>query len=205
MLARCQSKGFSLIELAISMVIIGLLLGTGFAAFSRILSENKIRDDKMSIDSLKRHLITYAITHAGFPEPGDLNILPASFSGHITVNPFNKQYQVNIAPSLTTASTNSDKVIFCGNLKNLITTPPVAGSAPAICNHSTNSGETCTDSSLVAGVILSSGQDYTNNALNADAGTSYQWPGQTISKGYDDLVRAISLYDIAYYCNEELS
>lgn len=70
MLIRCQ-RGFSLAEMAIVLVIVGILMASGLGALSSQLSNQRIKETKQMIDRANESLLGYALSHNRLPCPAD--------------------------------------------------------------------------------------------------------------------------------------
>jgi prepilin-type N-terminal cleavage/methylation domain-containing protein len=68
-------SGFTLIELSIVLVIIGLLLGTGMAALSNFLARAQVTEAEKQLQHIEAALIGYTISQQQLPCP-DINDYP---------------------------------------------------------------------------------------------------------------------------------
>ena len=60
-------KGFTLIELAFVLVIVGLLLGLGAQLIPMLVTQNKLSDDRTRVKEAKTALIGYALATGRLP------------------------------------------------------------------------------------------------------------------------------------------
>jgi len=60
-------KGFSLIELSIVLVIVGLLMSAGVGIMNSVSKTSKIAKEKANLTIIKNSLITYAFSHGRLP------------------------------------------------------------------------------------------------------------------------------------------
>ena len=63
------TSGFTLIEMAMVLLILGLLLGSGLRLISTQLEQHKIRQTQLLLDEVRRALLGFAITHGRLPCP----------------------------------------------------------------------------------------------------------------------------------------
>jgi prepilin-type N-terminal cleavage/methylation domain-containing protein len=83
-----MARGFTLIEMAIVLVVIGLVVGGGLAAVGPVITSTKITETKAKLDTLEAALTLYAIQYSCLPCPAALNgdgtaqfVTPASGCG----------------------------------------------------------------------------------------------------------------------------
>lgn len=70
MLSRHQD-GFSLAEMAIVLVIVGILMASGLGALSSQLSNQRIKETKQMLERANEALLGYALSHNRLPCPAD--------------------------------------------------------------------------------------------------------------------------------------
>ena len=70
MLIRGQG-GFSLAEMAIVLVIVGILMASGLGALSRQMSNQRIKETKQMLERANEALLGYALSHNRLPCPAD--------------------------------------------------------------------------------------------------------------------------------------
>ncbi|MFK5969637.1 MAG: prepilin-type N-terminal cleavage/methylation domain-containing protein [Candidatus Marithrix sp.] len=63
------SPGFTLVEMSIVLIIIGFLIGGMFAPLSMQMNQQKIRDTKKTLETIKEALMGYAILNDRLPCP----------------------------------------------------------------------------------------------------------------------------------------
>ncbi len=63
------SQGFTLVEMSIVLIIIGFLIGGMFAPLSMQMNQQKIRDTKKTLETIKEALMGYAILNNRLPCP----------------------------------------------------------------------------------------------------------------------------------------
>jgi len=80
MVGRASERGFTLIEMAIVVVIIGLLLSGGLLAVSPVLQSSKVSETNARLERLEQALTVYVIQNGCLPCPADRAL--ASTSGN---------------------------------------------------------------------------------------------------------------------------
>jgi prepilin-type N-terminal cleavage/methylation domain-containing protein len=63
------SKGFTLVEMAIALLIMGLLLGGGLTVIGSQLEQQRIRDTQRLLDEARDAIIGYAVVNGRLPRP----------------------------------------------------------------------------------------------------------------------------------------
>ncbi|MDM8564783.1 prepilin-type N-terminal cleavage/methylation domain-containing protein [Candidatus Halobeggiatoa sp. HSG11] len=86
------SQGFTLIEMAIVMIIMGFLIGGLLMPLSMQMNQQKIKDTQKTLETVKEALIGYAILNGNFPCPN----LPPISNGKGTDHPcvLNKEGEI---------------------------------------------------------------------------------------------------------------
>ena len=74
MVRRVSGRGFTLIEMAIVVVIIGLLLSGSLLAVSPVIQGSKVSDTSARLDRLEQALTVYVIQNACLPCPADVGL-----------------------------------------------------------------------------------------------------------------------------------
>ena len=69
---RCLSKpfsrkGFTLIEMAFVLVIVGILVGLGAQLLPMLVKQNKLKDDRMFVKEVRTAIIGYALATGRLP------------------------------------------------------------------------------------------------------------------------------------------
>lgn len=71
MLLRAKSAGFTLIEIAIVLVVIGLLLSGGLVALGPVVENAQVTQTNNKLDKIEDALVLYAIQNSCLPCPSD--------------------------------------------------------------------------------------------------------------------------------------
>ena len=69
--SACCLGGFSLIEIAIVLVVIGLLLSGGLLAISPVVQQSKVNETKAKMARIDAAIQTYVIANGCLPCPAD--------------------------------------------------------------------------------------------------------------------------------------
>lgn len=73
-------RGFTLVELAIVLVVLGLIVGLGVPMLESLIKENQLNGDRSAVRRAREVLLGYAYEHGGFPRVYDKNyVLTLSF------------------------------------------------------------------------------------------------------------------------------
>ena len=67
-----SEQGFSLVEVAIVLIILGLLLGTLIKPLGSVYQQDKVRQAHTDLSNILEALVGYAITHARLPCPASV-------------------------------------------------------------------------------------------------------------------------------------
>ena len=66
---NCSENGFSLLEVAIALAILGLLLGTLVQPLGSVFQQEKVRRAKSDLETIREALIGFSIAHGRLPCP----------------------------------------------------------------------------------------------------------------------------------------
>jgi len=142
-----KSRGFTLVEIAIVLVIVGLILGTLAPLMVGLIKKDKLEDGRQTVQRARDEIIGYAMINSGR--------LPANISAiSHNVDPWDEQLILITAPGLSSSSVCSANSTSLG-----------------IIIYRAAGGGACSSGSLkqdVAFVILSKGPDY-NRQISAPA------------------------------------
>jgi type II secretory pathway pseudopilin PulG len=160
-------KGFSLIEIAIMLVIVGILVGLGAGMMGSVTKQAKIRESRKTIDAAVESLIGYGAANSVLPVSG-------SFPANVK-NPndaWTKPFYYVVHTGLTSTAGGG----VCGRKTSYFTVeicPDAACGTPTeTINH-------------VAFMVISGGGNYNNQTADSN----------TINSA-SDAVTTISIYDV---------
>ncbi len=185
-------KGFTLIELAFVLVIVGLLLGLGAQLIPMLVTQNKLSDDRTRVKEAKTALIGYALATGRLPfaslstngleTPNQYNgYLPWSTIGITGVDAFQTTLFYAVDFNLTTAGSVTQTVIG----KLISDTPPLPPNQKLYSDLG---------AVRVAFVVISAGQNrILNNPPNNINGNTFAAPSAPVTSNYDDILESESL------------
>lgn len=64
-----RQRGFSLIEIAIGLVVMGLLMGAGLALLGNQIEQQKVKDTQKALEEAKEALLGFAVVNNRLPRP----------------------------------------------------------------------------------------------------------------------------------------
>jgi prepilin-type N-terminal cleavage/methylation domain-containing protein len=207
-----SQKGFTLIEMAFVLVIIGILAGFGAQMIPMLVKQSKLKDDRELVKEAKNAIIAYAVATGklpyasgnanGLPTVGLLNgRLPWSTLGIRSTNAFQMTLSYAVDWHLTPGGTYT---VTKASLNSLIAAPP-----PKNQNLYTDFTDP-TGSVWEAFVVISAGDnrqidarnDKNGNGINgyidAGDGNVFESTSTTITSNYDDIVEAESITALAF-------
>lgn len=166
-------RGFTLVELAIIMVVIGLLIGLGAGVMGTLSKTAKYRESREIVDAAVESVISYA---AGTDYLPDVTT-PPTFSTIVRnptdafLQPLIYVWDANLAGSTKT---------ICGKKTSAITLAPAAGGTV----------------SNVAFIVISKGDDYTpDTTCGGPACTSAALAG-VVTESSNDIVKYVTLFEL---------
>ncbi len=223
-----NNNGFTLIELSIVLVIIGIMLSVGVGLMTSLTKTSKISKERKQLQTIENNLIAYALSRGRLPEAVDrtpptgirryLDYMAIDLST-ANIDSWVQPYQYAVTEQLT--ETNSQN--FCLNLyqfQNLYSwsgEPPNApcGSDTAICVTSTDPDDLNADNTdngriassgqgyYIAAYIFSSGEDRISSGKNRNTNFEYELASNRYDvDSRDDLVQELTFADLsAKICN----
>lgn len=194
-------SGFSLLEMSIGLVVIGILSGIGLPTASIYVNHYKHTEDKANIKQLNKLIVGYAMTRGGFPDPDVGDILPPGNIGMTGKNSYNTDVQYYANTLLTETATAQNFTTLCDTAKDILD-GTTASTTPAICNDVSDTDVNCTDSTVVAFVIVSSGKNKAMEHENGDADLEFENPTKRPNETneYDDVVASYGLPALVSEC-----
>lgn len=191
-------NGFTLIEFAFVLVLVGLLIGMGAELLPLLVKQNKLKENRMLVREVRTALVGYAtasgrLPYAASSENGVESIgrlsgyLPYAAIGIRGNDVYQKTLFYAVDPYLTETPDIDE---FKAHLSELIT--------------GTHTPDLFCDSGSVqaAFIVLSSGEnlsadspndDNSNGRIDIHDDNQFAPPGAPYSSGYDDILDAVSL------------
>jgi prepilin-type N-terminal cleavage/methylation domain-containing protein len=208
---RCLSKpfsrkGFTLIEIAFVLVLIGILAGFGAQMIPMLVKQSKLKDDRAMVKEAKNAIIGYAVATGrlpyaslstnGIPTAGRLNgYLPWSTLGINSKDVYQKTLFYAVDKNLIPAGSVTKAV-----LNPLIATPPLP-----VDNLYTDFP--APGAIRVAFVVISSGENRRvdsrndkngNGIIDPSDGNLFESSSTPITSTYDDILEAESMTHLAF-------
>lgn len=192
------NRGFTLIEVAFVLVIIGLLLGLGAQLLPMLVKQNKLKEDRQLVQEAKTALIGYALATGRLPYAGAgtnglettnrLNgYLPWSTIGFKSMDAYQTPLFYAVDFHLTASGSVTRTVIG-----PLIQTPPVQSD-----NLYSDNGYV-----RVAFIVISAGVNRRvdppndkngNGIVDSNDGNTFAAPSAPMTSSYDDILDSESM------------
>lgn len=199
--ANRRTLGFTLVEMSLVLVSIGVIMSVGLPITRVYVEHSKLSEDRIRIQEIKDVLIGYAMTRGGFPDPDAGDILPSSGIGASVKNPYAMDVQYYVHASLTESATAQSFTTLCDNAVDILD-GTIVDTDPAICNDVTDAYANCTDSTVMAFVIVSPGKNRVMEHENDDGDLEYENPAKKPNEpnDYDDVVASYGLPALINEC-----
>jgi len=190
-------KGFTLIEMAFVLVIVGILVGLGAQLLPMLVKQNKLKDDRIFVKEVRTAIIGYALA------TGRLPFASADINGSETANRLN-----GYLPWVTLGINGKDPyqtILFYSVESHLTTTTPATlkTTIGQLINGTPAPDLFCDNGNLkVAFVVLSAGENRRADSPNDDTGdglitngdnNQFASPGALIMSSYNDILETVSL------------
>lgn len=209
---RARQRGFSLIEIALVLVIVGLALGGIVSAIGPQLENKRINDTQKVLEEVKEALMGYAISNARLPKPATsatnglenpaacgvsdvvcTGLVPWTTLGVTKLDSWAKILRYSVTPAFTvapTAATAGTKIVqtrnAAGVLVNVATAEPAVIFSSGKLSFGTTDGGTAIPTQSAANTNL---DEITNNTASV---TFIQRPVNTATTAtggeFDDIV-----------------
>ncbi len=207
---KLGNDGFSIIELSIVLVVIGLLITVSVGVMNTLNKKSKITREKNNLKAIENSLISYALSRGKLPAP-DSGRLPYV---ELQYSPARKDvwglpYQYDVTDILTT--TNSQNIcVTLYLLDNLYSWYGKPANAP--CNASnmvcvTDTADGSNDGRIaspgngyyVAAYFSSMGEDHQSGGKNSNTNREYEMSSNPydVTQGRDDLVEELTFAELA--------
>ena len=109
------SKGFTLVEMAIVLLIVGLLLGGGLTVLTTQLEQQRVKDTQRLLDEVREALTGFAIANGRLPCPAPATAATGSALAGLEPNPLVVGGCANLAGVLPWATLGVNETDAWGN------------------------------------------------------------------------------------------
>ncbi len=194
-------RGFSLLELALILVVLGVMMALGVGVLSSIVKNNKMRETESILEQVRKSLVGYVMSNGRLPCPdadGDGQedsssgsctcSWPNCFLPYVTLNvrstdAYGRRLYYYVDDAFTTFTSLRG---FCVHALYITSTLQVS------------SNSNCSSGYYIAAIIISAGrQDANGDGLrldgeNADTDSCFVQESVPISNNYDDFAKELS-------------
>lgn len=109
-----RTRGFTLIEISIVLVVIGLLLSGGLLGIAPVLQSSRVTETNSKLDLIEDALILYALRNSCLPCPATGNLLSSNANIGLAVDDTQGAYQTACATD--TCTNNAQGIVPWRNL-----------------------------------------------------------------------------------------
>ncbi|MEA3290062.1 MAG: prepilin-type N-terminal cleavage/methylation domain-containing protein [Campylobacterota bacterium] len=178
-----NKKAFSLIELAIVIIIMAIIVGGFLNSGKTTLEKKRIEDTKTTLENIKQNMISYIAVTGNIPSTiNGKEILEADTFGTKDLDSFGMPIYYDVG----TQFVSSDDSNICKILTDI--------------NHTANfpqmTDESNTSKYSVVAVILSSGKNKVFDDINNDGNRTYYMKNNSYSENRDDLIEELTYYEL---------
>ncbi len=172
---KFSTQGFTLIELAMVLVIVGIVIGLGSNLTGLLMSATRVRETRDSLEANMQAIAAWASANNRLPPLIPIAPDSAGFGNTIRtpndawVQPYLYLYDANLAPTGTTSPT---KDTICGRRSTLLSLMDSKNPAATITNVAyllLSPGDDNKTSSTMGGVAVTSGGLSVATVINADS------------------------------------
>ncbi len=210
-------KGFSLIELSLVLVIVGMILSVGVGVMNSLTKKSKLTREKTNLSAIKNALVSYGLSHGRLPAanpPGELPFLEINFSA-AEKDVWGIPYRYDVTNILTTTTPKN----FCSTLYQLSNLYNWGNPYGGACNGSnivcvtdttdgSNNGRiaSTTQGYYIAAYISSNGENHTAGAKNSNNNREHEMLSNPfdVTVNRDDIVEELSFSELSdKACNDQ--
>ncbi len=175
-----KKNGFTLIEVAIVMVVLGLILGLGIPMMKMLMKQNKLTQNRTAVKEAKEALIGYAYANGKFPKYNGNYQLPYTLLGTRQSDAYGNTLVYDVNNALTSTTSVSD-----------------------LCKISSISGRPTVDGQSVVFVVISKGSDYKLDPANDTTNGTYENPSHPYNEQTaNDIVETYSFNELKKWCGD---
>ena len=197
---KTNKKAFTLIEMAIVMIILSIVIGSAISMNRASYQKNRLNETKESVYHIKRSILGYAAIHHRLPYPDsdtapdglenntatDLGYLPYIDLQTSSKDEFGMNYMYDANNSLFITNTATELCEILESIQNAAVTP-----YPRIANDDNSS------ISAVAAIVISKGIDKVLTGKNDDNSRTYEMRSNTYdATTNDDFTIEITTYEL---------
>jgi prepilin-type N-terminal cleavage/methylation domain-containing protein len=212
--SRTRSGGFTLIEIAIALLIMGLILGGGLSVLSSQIEQQKVRDTSRVLEESREALMGFAAVNGRFPRPatsavnGAENVAPCATEAACTglipwatlgtakLDGWNKVIRYSVSPAFANSgfalTTPATKIILTRS--NVGALQPLANPVPVLVFSQGKNNFGTTDSGASIPNTSAGNIDEINNNTGTGSGVTFiqrtpvENPPAGLGGAYDDIV-----------------
>lgn len=209
-----DSGGFTLIELSIVLVIMGLMLTVAAGLMISLTQKSKISTERKQLESIENALIAYALTRGRLPQalvgppdcpPGEgcLDYMELGLST-ADRDSWGQPYQYAVSERLTQTTSIQNLCGVLYQLSRLSLSTSICSAGTAVCvtntNDTSDGGEIDPPSSgyHIAAYISSRGEDRESSGKNSNNNFEYEMASNPYHAKYrDDLVQELTFAELS--------
>jgi prepilin-type N-terminal cleavage/methylation domain-containing protein len=216
---KMNNRGFSLIELSLVLVIVGMILSVGVGVMNSLTKKSKLTREKVNLSAIKNSIISYGLSHGRLPvanPPGELPYLELNISS-AQKDVWAQPYRYDVTNILTSANPQNYCVIIyqLANLLSINWGNPYGGACNAsniVCVTDTTDASdngsiaSTTQGYYIAAYISSNGADHKAGAKNSTVNREHEMSSNSydVTMQRDDIVEEISFTDLSNKsCNDQ--
>lgn len=221
LLLAARADGFSLIEISIVLVIVGLILTTGMAFYRTTMKTSKWSGAKKELETINNSLKAFALTRGRLPCPDSVTVTPPVPDGvedactscapapcglpftTLGVEGFDQWHhaQLQYEPQILLTTTNQET--FCGTLYGIMNLQGTGAATVLPCvtdaNDATDNGQIVATGLgyTVAAVVINDGDLLGLSGKNINADGEYEMARNPYREAaYNDIVGELTLNEL---------
>jgi type II secretory pathway pseudopilin PulG len=183
--------------MAVVLVVIGLIVLLGVPLVGQLVKQNKLAEDRSTVNEAKSTLIGYGQARAGYPSPDTGNLLPHATLTMRGADAEGNKLVYDVNDKLTVTATGGNLRTFCINvrLELALNNPPKFWNSTDFTDP--------TKVAQAAFVVISRGPNFTLDRQNTPVPGDrvYENPSSAFTDTYQDVVATYSLLEVQAWCN----